>query len=265
MRSIAASILITGLLAGCSSHMQSPIDDAAVGGPQGPQTGSIFVFSGGSEVPPISATATLVLPDDPFTCESDITVDACRIRVDCNAIDVTPVGGGQITFGTTPPVTIVSTAPAPGFAESDDVGDISAGQPVTFLIAGTGAVPAMSASVPAPSQATVTSSFDGTPIPTTSDFVLTWTGATTGTLELGVVAGIDGDFGLVDCSFPAAPGSGTISKAALQMFPSGGLARFELSNAVTQQAGAWTIELGVGYDALWPDGSYAQAVLNLTN
>ena len=49
------------------------------------------------------------------------------------------------------------------------------------------------------------------------------------------------------------------------MFPSGGLARFELSNAVTQQAGAWTIEFGVGYDALWADGSYAQTVLNLTN
>ena len=243
--------------------MQSPIDAASVEAPQGPQTGSIYVFSGGSEVPPISPTVTLQLPDYSVSCQSDVTVDRCRIRTDCNPTNVTPVSGGQIILGTTPPTTITSTAPAPGTVEYYDVNDISPGQPVTFSIAGTEAVPAMSASVSAPSQVTITSNFNGVRIPATSDYSLTWTGATTGTLDLGVSYGIDGDFTLIDCSFPAAPGEGTISMAALQLFPYGGLARLSVSNAVTQQTGAWTIIFRVGYDALWADGSYAQGILDV--
>lgn len=223
------------------------------------------MFSGGSEVPPISPSVTLELPDITEVCQSDTTVDGCRIRTGCNPTNAPSVSGGQITLGTTPPTTVASTAQPPGTVEYYDVNDFSPGQPVTFSIAGTGAVPAMAASVPAPSQVTITSNFDGTLVSKSSDYVLTWTGATTGTLDLSVSAGIDGDFGLVDCPFPAAPGTGTISAAALQMFPSGGLARFEVMNTAPQQAGEWTIEFGVGYDALWADGSFAQAVLNITN
>jgi hypothetical protein len=254
-------ILSASVLAACASHGSSA--DASVEGPQGPQHGTIFVASGGSEVPAISPTANLELPDDAEACQSDVTVDACRIQTACNPTNVTPVAGGQITFGTTPPTTIVSTATAPGTIESHDVGEISGGQPVTFAIDGTGAVPAMSASVVAPTQVTITSNFDGVRIPATSDYVLTWTGATTGTVELDVSYGIDGDFTLVDCAFPAAPGQGTISMAALQRMPYGGLARLDVSDAATQQAGAWTIDFLVGYDAVWADGSYAQGILDV--
>ncbi|HEX4452361.1 MAG TPA: hypothetical protein VH143_15900 [Kofleriaceae bacterium] len=98
------------------------------------------------------------------------------------------------------------------------------------------AVPAMSASVVAPTQVTITSNFNGVRILSTSDYVLTWTGGTTGTVGLEDSYGIDGDFTLVDCSFPAGPGHGTISMAALQLIPYGGLTRLGVSNAVTQQA-----------------------------
>jgi hypothetical protein len=265
VRSRAASIFITIAVAGCPSHTPSTGNDASADGPQGPQQGSIYVFSGGSEVPPISPTVTLQLPEYTLACQSDVTVDGCRIRSGCNPTNVTPVSGGEITLGTKPPTTIVSTAPPPGTVENYDVNDISPGQPVTFAIAGTEAVPTMSASVQAPSQVTITSNFDGTRISKSTDYQLTWTGATTGTIGLNVETGIDGDFGFVNCSFPAASGSATLSTAALQMFPSGGDAAFDVTNAVTQQAGAWTIVFGVGYDALWSDGSFAQGVLNITN
>lgn len=221
------------------------------------------MFSGGSEVPAISPSATLELPNDTDVCESDVTIDSCRIRVDCNPSNPTPVSGGKIAFGTTPPSVITSMPPAPGFVEFHGVGDVVAGQLVTFAVDGTGVVPAMSASVLAPSQVTITSDFRGTTISSGSDFVLTWTGGTTGTLDIGDVLGIDGDFTLIDCSFPAAAGSGVISMAALQKTPGGGLTRIGVSNDATEQAGEWTIDFEVGYDALWPDGSFAQGVLNV--
>ncbi len=247
-------IFVTAALAACRSS-EAPVD----GVPESPQHGTISLFSGGSEVPSIMPTATLALPDDLAACHSDMTIDACRIRTLCNPTDVMPVGAGQVALGTTPPVTISSVPVAPGSVEWHHVGDFAAGQTVTLATDGTGAVPALSASVVAPTQVTVTSRFGSMAIPSASDYELTWTGGTTGTVHLGVSSGVDGDFTLLDCSFPAAPGRGTISAATLQAFHSSGLARIDASSVATQQAANWTIDFIVGYDALWTDGSFAQA------
>ena len=42
-----------------------------------------------------------------------------------------------------------------------------------------------------------------------------------------------------------------------------GVAGLYVSNLATQQAASWTIDFAVGYDALWPDGSYAQSTIEV--
>lgn len=228
-----------------------------------PQHGTISVFSGGTETPPTTPGATLLLPDL-VICRTDVTIDACRVRTICNPTTEAPVSAGHVTFGTTPPVTITSTppAPGPGAAEFHDVGDFSAGQTVTISVDGSGAIPALSASLVAPAQVTVTTRWDS-PISRASDYEVSWTAGTTGTVNLGVSAGIDGDFTLLDCSFPAAAGQGTISAMTLQTFNGYGLARVDVSDVATRQAANWTMDFVVGYDALWTDGSFATGVFGV--
>jgi hypothetical protein len=247
------------VLAACGGSSQASIDASS----DSLQHGTISVFSGGAEIPPTTPGATLLLPDM-VICQTDVTIDACRVRTICNPTTESSVSAGNVMFGTTPPVTIMSMPPppGPGAAEFHDVGDFSAGQTVMFSIDGSGAIPALSASVVAPAQVTVTSRWDS-PISWATDYELTWIAGTTGTVNLGVSAGIDGDFTLLDCSFPAAAGQGTIPAMTLQTLHGYGLGRIDVSDVATRQAANWTMDFVVGYDALWTDGSFAGGVFGV--
>jgi hypothetical protein len=160
--------------------------------------------------------------------------------------------GGQLSLGTTPPITIQSTV-MPPLADWHDAVAFSEGENLAMSIDGTGAVPAMATSVVAPSQVTITSRFD-TPVPPMTDYTMTWTGGTTGIVELGVSSGIDGDFMLLNCRFPAAAGQGTITAAALAAYGFDGMMGVSVSNITTEQAANWTVDFAVRFYALTSTG-----------
>jgi hypothetical protein len=135
--------------------------------------------------------------------------------------------------------------------------EFAAGETLTMATDGSGTLPAMAGSVTAPTQVTVTSRFDA-PIASGSDFELTWSGGTTGRVALYASYGTDGDFMLMQCSFPAASGHGTITAAAIQAYGFAGLASVATFDHTTVQVANWTVDFVVGFDGLWPDGSYAR-------
>jgi len=236
-------------LVGCGRELPSggadaPVEDTA------PHHGTIQLYSGGSQLTAPKPSVIFELPDDPMICASDVTIDSCRIRRLCNAKEQTMFAGGNLALGTTPPITIESTV-VPRNADWHDAVAFSGGEAITMAIDGTGALPPMSTSVVAPAQVTITSRFD-TPVPPMTDYTVTWTGGTTGVVELGVDYGTDGDFMLLNCRFPAAAEQGTISAAALAAFGFDGTMGIGVSNVTTVESAHWTVDFTVTFYALTP-------------
>jgi len=226
----------------------SRLDDAAVDG--APHHGTIELYSGGTEVPAMKPSVIFELPDDPFICATDVTIDGCRIRKLCNESGAPQFGGGSLTVGTTPPITIESTV-TPHNADWHDAVAFDEGQAIPMSIDGAGSLPPMTTSVVAPSQITITSRFD-TPVPPMTDYTLTWTGGTTGVVDLEVSYGTDGDFMLLSCRFQAASGQGTITAAALAAYGFDGLLGVSVSDVTTEEVANWVVDFVVSFDSLTP-------------
>jgi hypothetical protein len=231
--------------------------DAAADADEAPHHGTIELFSSGAEVPGIKPSVTLTLPDDQLICASDVMIDGCRIQKVCNPGNSSTVGAGELTLGTSPPITITSMPVARGQVEWHEGAEFAAGEAIAVTTDGSGTLPAMAATVSAPAQVTITSRFDA-PIAAGSDFELTWNGGTTGSVALYSSYGTDGDFSYLRCTFPAASGHGTITAAAIQAYGFDGLASVYTFDVATVQVANWTVDFVVGFDGLWPDGSYAQ-------
>jgi hypothetical protein len=123
-------------------------------------------------------------------------------------------------------------------------------------------VPAFNTTLVAPQQAVITSRFDSASVPAGQPLTLTWTGTVSGVVRLTAFAGTDGDFNYLDCDLDAAPGTGMISSAALKAF-GGGLVRLYAADLIDVSVDHWTLEVSVGFDAVWPDGTFAQGLLRV--
>lgn len=222
------------------------------GAPPGALHTMIGLVSGGLEQPAIAPGAYLAFPETEQICQSDEIVDGCRVRRVCNPVAARPFySAGAITFSTSPTTTL------PAGQTSGSASELVANETIAISAAGSD-VPAFDTTLVVPPQATITSRFDQTPPPVGEDLTITWTGANAGVVEVYGFSGIDGDFGFINCALDASNGSGTISRAAIDR-AGGGLLRFYNSSTATITIGAWTIEVSVGFDAIWPDRTYAQA------
>lgn len=213
----------------------------------------VGLVSGGLEQPAIAPGAYLAFPETEFACQSDEIVDGCRVRRVCNPVSARPFySAGAITFSTSPTTTL------PPGQTSGSASELVANETIEISAAGSD-VPPFDTSLVVPAQATITSRFDQTPPPVGEDLTITWIGPNAGVVEVYGFSGIDGDFGFINCALDASNGSGTISRAAIDR-AGGGLLRFSNSSSATITIGAWTIEVSVGFDAIWPDRTYAQAI-----
>jgi hypothetical protein len=160
---------------------------------------------------------------------------------------------------TTKPVTL---APA-GQQGLFEASTFEAGEEITVSAPG-GSVPAFTTNLSVPKQAVITSRFDSATVPAGQPLTLTWTGPETGVVRVTAFAGTDGAFSFIVCDLPAGPGIGTISYAALHAFGGGGgVVRIYVADIVELSLEHWTIEVSVGFDAIWPDGSFAQGLLRV--
>lgn len=90
-----------------------------------------------------------------------------------------------------------------------------------------------------------------------SDYTLTWTGGTSGRVDVGA-SSAGNNTAYVFCDFEASAGTGTIPAALLSMLPAGqggiGITGWA---STSKQVSDWGLYFSLFYDSLWPDGTLA--------
>lgn len=215
---------------------------------------SLTLYSAGVESLPVHPSVRTEFPTVERSCESDTIVDGCRVQIFC--VGDTPsaesFSAGTITLMTTPQTVV------PAGSWWVTANPFKGGTAIEIL--GSGAeIPAFDLSVVAPMQATITSRFDMERVPAGEPLVLTWSGNSLGHIIVNGFYGTDGPFNYVRCALDAAPGTGSISRAAMDAF-GGGVLRLSSEASLAANVEGWNLDVAVVLDAIWEDGTFAQGV-----
>ncbi|HEY8038400.1 MAG TPA: hypothetical protein VIF15_01345 [Polyangiaceae bacterium] len=208
----------------------------------------------------------IVVPGTPCV-PAPTTVGPCTVGVVCSTGgQQNAAGAGAITLTgpLTPPTTLTDPGSHP-YAEVDRPHISLFGDGETLQISATGGtVPAFSASLVAPTIATVVSpampdieSSNLLVLSGAADLTLAWTHGGAGQVGVLLAGGTGSTSTWASCAFTASAGSGTVPQAVIQTMASPGMLYVGVSNDTVVDSGGWGITINAGTWATLPDGHVA--------
>ncbi len=245
------------------------------GGPAGPTTTkggsvtlsqSVFTVGGmdyvsGSVVAAFSTIVSSGPPNSGTSCTTQ-TVGSCTSSR-CVTVDAgTPVDAGfTLTQDSAGVITIAGTKLDGGVTLVPSADNTYAALSATSRLSAVGdtlTVSAAGATVPAfsgktvvtPASVTVTApgcaASNCGSIPRNAPLLVTWTGGTVGTVTVSAFVGVGAETSIVQCSYDASAGTGTVPTAALGTLPAGmGSFSVSVANKTTFTAGSYDVSLAV--------------------
>jgi hypothetical protein len=183
------------------------------------------------------------------------------------------VDAGTVTFdGVLQPVVLL---PTKGFGGPEYAGIVEpsllfAPDAVITVTATGGDIPGFTAGLAAPSPITLTQPVapgSGWTIDPTTDLTISWSGTTTGVVDVQLLSA-NIDFGeTVDCQFPASDGSGTVPAAlvgyGVRTNQWNTYAIASLGEARADGSTGYAVDLRASYVANWSDGSLAMGPVTM--
>lgn len=191
------------------------------------------------------------------TCPVMETIGPCDV-VMCSFTSTGPMSAGAITVtGAQRPITLATGGDGTYALFQSTTPLYAGGETITFAAAGA-AVPAFEVALTAPREVRITSPAEPAAvlaITRSRDLSLTWTGGTTGRLQVVLYGPGQGATSLF-CRFAADAGTGTIPTAALAMLEAGQGAFAMATIALAEvEAGDWLVQASAYTNAVWPDES----------
>ncbi|HEY4057147.1 MAG TPA: hypothetical protein VGM39_11090 [Kofleriaceae bacterium] len=170
---------------------------------------------------------------------------------------------GTLTFGTSPPTTLVPSGSGTYTAAQMDhaiSGNVS-------INAAGATVPAFTATVTVPTNAILTQPAivaGKLTINRASDLVVKWTGGS-GNVAVGVGYSYTGGSVFVNCTFAASAHQGTVPATMMSQLPSGSTGSFSatMRSQTSKDVGAWSIWIGATSSVNTTDGAAASATATL--
>lgn len=265
MRIVLMFGLVSCVGAGCGGA--SPTADSGIPNVDySAVTASLGITSLMTASPAYAGTLTSAAFELGTTCELRQAMGACTTFRNCTTGNsVLRYSAGDLTFDThgsgTSSIAPLADKSYPTLRM--DGATILAGSAVTMSSTGAD-IPAFSADLAAPAQATITSYFDMTNlIDRSKDLVVTWTGGT-GVVDVSMSGGID-DVSGFDCHFDASAGHAAIPSDAMSAATLQGTLNFLSLTTTTQTVGPWSVTANLAFQAVWSDGRAAKASIGFMN
>jgi hypothetical protein len=219
--------------------------------------GGVALSSLKSTSPALASTAASAAFTD-SACTQSARTGGCYIQT-CTPSQ-TYVSGGTVTIsGGSETITLMPRADNMYQTFSAMTEVFQPGQMASVSTTG-GTAPAYMATLTMPSRITITAPAKSTTavgVDRTQDYTITWSGGTSGDVEL-FASSTTNPNSYVICAIPASAGSGTILSALLSMLPAGMGSISFIGWSTTQKiSGDWSLYFSLFEDALWPDGSIA--------
>ena len=212
-----------------------------------------------------SVSATFSLQSSTPLC-TDMTIGPCYLYMCPTTVPpVMYASGGVVTVtGLTQAVSLAPDGSKMYAPFTTQQSLMTGGENLTIRGAGADA-PAFMLTVKAPNRVSITTpakpAASGITIDRSVDFPVAWTGGGTG--EVGIVIGSNQGYSM-QCTYPAAAGTGTIPKAALAMMTAGA-ATFGASSQLLENVdmGDWRLWGEVFFSSVWTDQSLVGSTATL--